>query len=505
MKSALPLLSSVGVMVAELLLPGPSFALGSEPAVATFDNEPAMNSFLADSPWPMTHRNPYCQASSPYPGPQEVGPLTDAEFNWGMPGLITIAISGVYPDGGRVLWGSSATSVFKADRSLNYIDTWTKEDLSVFSILSTDSSISGAYTLIDCDNIFYMPRFTKLFAFGDPVEGDRYSKIEIKQVFEIPQGRLSDPAEKIIGLSMTYDGLLAFATSHGLVGVVSRSFDAAYYYHLGADEEISNAIACDENGGIYVVTNIAMYRVQWTGTALTIEASKGGWRAAYETGEPTGIRIGAGSGATPTLMGTGDQDKFVVITDGQELMHLVLFWRDEIPLGWQQIPGTKDRRIAAQVPVMFGDLQATDSLSEQSVCVRGYDALVVNNQLNIPLDNQAIGILASGISLLAPYGVEKFSWDPSAQTMSSVWANQEVSMPNGVPCMSAATNMIYGVGQDWLGAWTFEALDWDTGASVFSYQYGTSPIFNSAYAATEIGADSCLYSGTLFGMVQMTP
>jgi len=56
-----------------------------------------------------------------------------------------------------------------------------------------------------------------------------------------------------------------------------------------------------------------------------------------------------------------------------------------------------------------------------------------------------------------------------------------------------------------LGGWTFEALDWDTGESVFSYRYGTSPMFNSAYAGTEILSGRCLCSGTLLGMVRMEP
>jgi hypothetical protein len=113
---------------------------------------------------------------------------------------------------------------------------------------------------------------------------------------------------------------------------------------------------------IYVVTSRKMYRVQWTGTELSTDEAKGGWIADYETGgDQSGIRLGNGSGTTPTLMGTGSQDRFVAITDGSELMNIVLFWRDEIPVDWHQIPGTKDRRIAAQVPVRFGDPEAKHS------------------------------------------------------------------------------------------------------------------------------------------------
>jgi hypothetical protein len=489
------------------------FALTFSPAAAfswsvvpppDFTNEPPRNPFIADSPWPMSHRNPYAQASSPHPGPKSIGLMTRSSFNVGMPGLITLAISGKYPDGKRVIWGSSSTAVFKADEALHYIKTMNKENLTISSIFTPDEMLSGAYTLVDKDNTFYMPRFTKIFAFGDAVVGNRYSNIIIQGVYEIPAIMLVEPAEKIVGLSMTWDGMLTFATSHGLVGVVSRNFDEAFYYRFPAGEQNSNSIACDENGGIYVVTDKNMYRVQWTGSELTIDPDKGGWSAGYETGEASGVRLGAGSGSTPTLMGVGTQDKFVVITDGQNLMHLVFFWRDEIPSDWQQIPGTKSRRIAAQVPVTFGNPGATETLSEQSVCVRGYGTVVVNNQLKASLDSKVISVLMSGFAPIAPYAVEKFVWNPQTRTLKTAWVNKSVSMPNGIPSMSQATNLFYGVGKK-LGFWTFEALDWTTGKSVFSYPYGITPANNSAYAATEIGLNGSLLTGTLTGMVLMKP
>ncbi len=496
--------ATIVLVLALVIGPGQILAMSPPPPAPDFTGEPPVNSFVADSPWPMTHRNTYCQASSPYRGPEKGDWRAGTNFNIGLPGLITLAISGTYPDGKRVLWGSSSTSVFKADSSLNYISILNKEDLTISSLFSTDEMLSGAYTLVDKDNIFFMPRFTQILAFGDAVEGNRCSGIAIKGTYEIPSDMLTDSAEKIVGLTMTHDGMLAFATSHGLVGVLSRSFDAAYYYKFGPEEEISNSIACDEDGGIYVVTTEKMYRVQWTGSELTTNSAQGGWSAGYEIGVAGGVRLGEGSGATPSLMGTGDQDKFVVITDGQDVMHLVLLWRDEIPADWEQIPGTKSRRIAAQVPVTFGDPNAADTLSEQSVCVRGYGALVVNNQLKASLSNQAISIILSGVMPIAPFGAEKFEWNPQSRTLDTAWVNQDVSLPNGIPCMSAATNMVYGVGQDWLGGWTFEALDWSTGDSVFSYWYGATPIFNSAYAGMEIGMDGSLYTGTMLGMARMT-
>ena len=473
------------------------------PAPTMDGHEPPANPFLADSPWPMSHRNPYCQASSPFPGP--TGPIQQAaDFIDCMPGLITIAFSGAYPDGSRVIWGSNQADVFKANPCPGgcYYHTRSKNNANFFDV---DTALSGAYSLVDNERTFFVPFLQRIHAYGDETPGDPLSPIVEKGAYEVPGDQLHGEDDVIVGLNMTYDGMLAFATRRGTVGLVSRIFDEEYFLYLGEEDEITNSIACDENHGIYVVTSRQMYRVQWTGTDLSIDEVDGGWAAEYEVGEGVGgLRLGPGSGATPTLMGTGDEDKFVVITDGQELMHLVLFWRDEIPVDWDQIPGTRDRRIAAQVPVTFGDSGATQSLSEQSVCVRGYGALVVNNLLKTTVNKRILAVLLSGNPSIAPYGAEKFEWDPSSRELQSVWMNQAISLPNGIPSMSAATGLIYDVGQR-NGIWTMEALSWETGESVFHSIIGPDLKYNSAYAGTEVGLGGGLYTGTLAGILRVHP
>jgi hypothetical protein len=119
------------------------------------------------------------------------------------------------------------------------------------------------------------------------------------------------------------------------------------------------------------------------------------------------------------------------------------------------------------------------SLSEQSVCVWGYGAI-------------------------APYGAEKFEWNPSTREPVSVWVSQEISLPNGIPSMSAATGLIYDVGQR-NGVWTMEALSWQSGASIFHSEIGPDLKYNSAYAGTEVGLGGGLYTGTLAGILRVHP
>ena len=453
-------------------------------------NFPPPNPYLADSPWPMAHGNPYIQASSPLPGPtgqEEIGvDFLAAE----LPSAILV-YSGPYPDGRRALWGSNPLEVFKVDPGpprMRYVDRRPKPGLS-------SSLIAGVYILIDLDGTLFVPTEAGLDAYGDEVPGDPESRIALRSSFALAPAEHQGP---VVGINLTYDGWVAFATSGGTVGVVARDFSDYRLLQLGPDDEVSNSIAVDEQGGIYVVTSQKMYRVQWTGTELTLDPAAGAWTADYEAGgDPAAGRLGKGSGSTPTVMGTGGMDKFIVITDGQELMHLVFFWKDGIPPDWSPIAPGKDPRIAAEVPVTFGDPNATSSVSEQSVLVYGYGAVVVNNDYGT--DESGMGAVISGAAAL---GVEKFVWDPETRKLESVWANPEIPCPNGIPSMSAATGLAYCIGKRG-SDWTLEGIDWETGASVFSQVTGSTNAYNSAYAAAEIGPDRNVISGTLQGIVNV--
>ncbi len=475
-------------------------AVTAPPAVDD-DDEPPINPFAADSPWPMSHRNSYCQASSPLGAPRSAKDVVIETAN-GTLGSVMIIFSNPDARGHRVAWSSSVGEVVKFDLTPN--------GLSLLDKMSRESTggitVSGAYALMDKDGVFFAPKGARLFAYKDAIKGDLRSKIELRDSFDLPAEALSATDDSIVGMNLTFDGYLAFATAHGTVGVIKRDFSDLHYLKLGAGEDVSNSIAVDELGGIYVVTGAHMSRVQWTGTKLSQEPSEGAWTSTYDIGpkDPVSGRLGVGSGSTPTLMGKAGHDTFVAIADGATLMHIVLFWRDQIPENWQPIAPGKDRRIAAEIPITFGDAERETSVTEQSLLVRGYGALVVNNDYgNLPDLPGPSEIALTNLPMYAPKGVEKFVWDPAQRKLVSVWANAEVSCPNGIPTMSTATGLAYCVGAR-KSAWTFEALDWNTGASAFSVALGARPEFNSAYGAAEIGPDRMLYSGALRGTYRVS-
>jgi len=468
---------------------------------------------------------------------------------------IGLDFTSAYGDGGVAIWGSplglEGAVVKIDDDTFEIIDLYIPADRETNPPNFT-AGISGAYNALDRDDRFIVGRTTFLEVYADTVPGDRFSPIGLVKREFLPDSALCRNSDIIAGMVLTYDDHVAFVTEEAVLGVIPRDPAEMTAANLktfsvnGADcedpvvprddlEIVSNSLAADEDGGIYLVTSAAMYKFQFDGSAISLE-----WRAEYEAGDGgvSSIRLGPGSGSTPSLMGTAlDDDRFVVITDGQDLMHLVLLWRDEVPADWTPLPG-KDPRIACEFPITFGDPGATESLSEQSVLVRGYAAVVVNNLLQdesqippIPIVQNALAALLGGDPDLAPFGIERVDWDPETRTCRGIWANDEISIPNGIPAMSQATNLFYGIGQRG-GVWGLEGLDFDTGASrLFAPASVTecpqeaidsiNPLLlffiadtlerlpgsceNSFFAGTEVGPAGAIVTGTFAGASKYTP
>ncbi len=524
-------------------------------------DEPLCNPTYDDTLWPGSHRGAYAQASNGGPGVEPASVVTPDHFD--LPGApIMISFTEPYPDGGRAAWAS----VLGLDGAIVKVDADTFQLVDDYIPANEEPSppiiplgLSGAYAAIDSDGNFIAGRSNFMSVFGDSVPGDRFSPIELqRRVFFLPNQAMCNTSDLIAGMALTYDDHIAFATELGNVFVIP--VDAEQGDVVGsipvistnpncatADpstlETVSNNIAIDEDGGIYVVTSAAQYRFDWDGTSLTQA-----WRVEYDSDPNVSpIRLGPGSGQTPSLMGTRDSDdKFVVIADGQQLMNLLLIWRDEIPPGWVPIAPGRDPRIACEVPIQFGNPAITEAISEQSIAIRGYSAIVVNDVVDnptivpgSPIGQNLASALEGGIPAKAPVGMERVDWDPVAQTCATVWANSTVSIPNGIPSISDQSNLVYGIGQRG-GQFGVEGLDFDTGASVL-WAPGTlgtcDPALiapariipavdtildteiipgsgvtvadraceNSVYAATIVGPDAAIWTGSFFGMSKYSP
>jgi hypothetical protein len=155
----------------------------------------------------------------------------------------------------------------------------------------------------------------------------------------------------------------------------------------------------------------------------------------------------------------------------------------------------------------MGDLTRVAIQTEQSITVSGYGAMTVNNEPGSLPD----WLPARGARLLCfflghherftPYGLHKYEWDPSTQTLREAWVATDVSSPNSVPYVSQDADTVYTCGtRD--GKWTIEALSWSTGESRGHWVMGDSR-YNALGGGVHLDEDGRLVYGTIFGKVRV--
>jgi len=169
-----------------------------------------------------------------------------------------------------------------------------------------------------------------------------------------------------------------------------------------------------------------------------------------------------GSGTTPALMGFGDdEDKLVLISDADRNgAKLVAFWRNEIPEGFEQIPGSASRRIAGSIPMAISNI-----IAETSAVVKGYGALLINGAYPEPsptLGDVFGNMFTAGVSRLAPRGVEKYEWDPEANRLHSAWVDYNVDNSDWMVPVVTRNDVILTPSKTGL-RYEYIGLDWNTG------------------------------------------
>ena len=374
------------------------------------------------------------------------------------------------------------------------------------------SMANGNYVLCDKDNYAYtnagqvMARY-RLANPNNPKDG-------IMLDHQIRLTNFTFGSFTLVGATMTYDGHLVVAAQNGLL-VLNRALTTIEdSYPLPSDQILTNSICIDENGGVYVASNSRtpggkglMQKLICKDGKISTSQADGAWQAYYDGGpQAPCIKLGHGTGSTPTLMGFGqDKDKLVVITDGSKRMKLVAFWRDEIPSDAQQVAGY-DKRIAGVHEVTCGLGTSTEWIqSEQSVVVGGYDAFVVNNinVTNQEINDKIIGVIAIGPIVKGPQGAECVRWNTKEKKWESKWTRSDVSSVSMIPAVSIKSEMVFVCGWNDASGWEVTGLDWKSGATRHRSILGKNNRANGAYAIIQYLANGDLLFNSVAGPIRV--
>ena len=334
----------------------------------------------------------------------------------------------------------------------------------------------GTYFFLDGDDVAY------------PTTGQRkVLKIKVQ-----PDGTLLKQGEWslaahvpvkdcLIATMPDWDGRIWFFTQQGVVGTIDRGSGGVQTTQLPEGEEVTNSVATDETGGMYVVSTHALYRLDATAEGLP-EVT---WREVYDRG--TRLKPGnlsQGSGTTPTLLG----DRWVAINDNADPQTNVLIY--------DRREGATDRLHCTQ-PVLAANAGTTDN----SLVAVGNSFIIENNY-------GYKGPTSTIIGKTTTPGLSRVMVEDDGCHVA--WTNDSIA-PSSVAKASLGNGLLYAYTKpklkpalrNWLDAWYFTAIDIRTGKTVWSRLTGTGIQWNNHYAAIYLGPDGTAYIATLAGLVRL--
>ncbi len=321
---------------------------------------------------------------------------------------------------------------------------------------------------------FYLDQFDRVVVATTnrhiEVVADAGNRFTLQHTYDLSSVVPSDDC--LIALMPDWSGHIWFETGNGIVGELDPGAGTARTVQL-AGETIDNSFSVDETGGVFVVSDHAMYRFDTDGSGAPVIT----WRQAYDRGSVKKPgQLAQGSGTTPTLLGSD----LVAITDNADpQMHVVVYRR-----------GTG--QYVCSAPVFAPGASDT----ENSLTAVGNSVFVENNYGYQGPQSTLLGKTTTP-------GVVRV--DVTDGQCSVAWTSQEIA-PTSVPKASLANGLLYVYTKPaatLVDAWYLTAIDIRTGQTAYSKLVGTGPEYNNHYAAIYLGPDGSAYIATLTGMVRM--
>jgi outer membrane protein assembly factor BamB len=292
-----------------------------------------------------------------------------------------------------------------------------------------------------------------------------------------------------------WKGNLWFVTTAGTVGIANRSGVGAHVVRLvtpqhapsnaGLPEKIGNSFAIDESGGVFVVSEEALYRFDATANGRPRIT----WRQRYNRGhrlKPGQVNLG--SGTTPTLIHSAhsrDGGLVAILDNADPSMHVDVF-----PRG----------RHGSHQPVcrvaVFTHHKRRNS-DENNLISLGSRLWAENNYGKpgpITVTNTTPGM--QEVELGGHRGCHR------------AWESNQVRVPSVVSKVSARSGLVYTYTHPYQPAngseaWYVTAVNARTGHVVWRRLAGVGPDYNNFYAPVTLGPDGTLYVGTVGGIAEL--
>ncbi|MBV8358842.1 MAG: hypothetical protein JO189_13025 [Deltaproteobacteria bacterium] len=278
-------------------------------------------------------------------------------------------------------------------------------------------------------------------------------------------------------------GNLWFTSDEGNVGYVNPTSGTINVVDL--NETISKSFATDEDGGVYVVSNYALYRFE-IGPGGTPQHT---WRSTYNRGrrEKPGQNQ-QGSGTTPTLFNDFAGRQFVAIADNADpFMHVNVYNRQTGALVAHQ-------KVFTAFPLR--------NACENSLMAVDHSIIIENNYGNRTIASTL------GARTTVP-GIDRVDFDPRTGQSQVAWENDAVAIPSVVTQLSTGDGLVYTYAKDTKG-WYFAALDFRDGSLIAKSRVPLSNalggvLANNFYSGISIGPDGSAYVGVFGGFLAWRP
>ena len=457
--------------------------LGIEPYVVGADAAEPMaplqipaHPFLDNGGDSRVHNDHYNSASYARSGP--VGPAIDITTNLlgettGVCAMLTMLDDGYVIGTCLVSMGGNGVQVMLTMFDNLNLDIVAEYDLGFRPFVP--NSAGGAYFSLDADeNIIVGPATNRIEQYhievvdGAPVFVQDYSK-EVPGL--APAMETDDPM--LQDTVLDYEGRIWFMITDGRVGYYDRDTDTIKMTDL--ERELENSMVVDDSGIYFVMV----------GATARVSADEEGevqvdWEQPYDVGSGGGLL--AGSGSSPTLLGTED-DLFSFVDNADGQVNLLVLDRE-------------DGSTKCEVPLFTEGMSATENT------VIGYDddIVIVNN-------SGFEGPFAPARSINP--GLERYEVlrddDGNVTGCQNVWKN-DTSFGNSAQ-VGTESGIIWGWGADPdvedEDLFYLTATSWQTGEEVFRSYIGDGKNFDPITGQVHIHPDGTLYIGCLRGVVAM--